>query len=250
MLSFFSSKKDTKKSAKNPKFITNSDEIYKMLKHICVDQLPLIISGENTDQEETTYILKAGTELFIIDRLEDNSSHEKLLSSPNIKARANVDGVNITFNITLENSSPQANSNYYRAVLPQEIYNPQRRNNFRALIPSDIKIPFNARYGPDETQITGEIIDLSAEGAGIILDGRIFARKGEKIRACTFQMPKGITVTADIEIRTTRPCVRDDRMMRIGVRFASPNRKTQKQIRKTVLLLEEIQRRQKKNKNS
>jgi c-di-GMP-binding flagellar brake protein YcgR len=114
------------------------------------------------------------------------------------------------------------------------------------LIPNNIKIPFKASYGPDETPVTGEIIDLSTEGSGIMLDSHIFVRNGKRIRASALQMPKGITVTTDIEIRTTRPCARDDRMMRVGVRFISPNRETQKQIRKTVLLLEEIQKKQKK----
>lgn len=251
MLNIFSSKKQSKKGGvKNPKFITNSDEIYQMIKRICDEQIPLILHWENAPQEETTYLLKAGTELFVLDRLEDQPLHESLLSADSLKARANVEGVNVTFNITLPDRTPHANSSYYKAYLPEKIYNPQRRDRFRLTVPDDFKIPFMTKYGLEETPLKGELIDLSSDGLGIMLDSRVFVRKGERIRSCTLSPPGGHAITFDIEIRSTRPCERDEQMMRIGARIVDPNRKAQKLLRKTVHKLEKLRMQDRKKRNN
>ncbi|RLA18694.1 MAG: hypothetical protein DRQ61_06910 [Gammaproteobacteria bacterium] len=247
MLNIFSLNKQAKKrQVSNPKFITEADEIYKMLKHICDEQIPLVINWENNAQEETTYLLKVGTELFIIDRLGDPLLHESLLVEGNIKVQAKVHGVNVTFNVNIPDCSPEANHSYYKAPLPEKIYNPQRRGRFRATIPEGHKIPFIAKYGLDEIALTGELLDLTADGLAIMLDSRVFARKGERIKSCTISPPNGHVITFDIEIRSTRPCERNEQMMRVGAQIVDPNRKTLKQLRKVVLSLEELELKRKK----
>ena len=249
MMNFFSLNKRQKKNhSNNPAFITEPDEVHQFIKHICDAQIPLIISGENSQYEETSYLLKVGTKLFIIDRLSDEPSHKALLTSETVKARAKVDGVNITFNINLESHLPQANQDYYKATLPDKVYNPQRRNRCRILIPEDYKIPFVTKYGFEDTFLTGQLLDLTCDGITIILESLVFARKGERIRACTISPPDGHVITFDVEIRSSKPSEVNSQMMRIGAKIINPNWKARKQLGKLVIALEKMHHERKNEK--
>ncbi len=249
MMNFFSLNKRQKKNhSNNPAFITQPDEVHQFIKHICDAQIPLIISGENSQYEETSYLLKVGSELFIIDRLSDESSHKALLTSETVKARAKVDGVNITFNISLESHLPQANEDYYEAALPDKVYNPQRRNRYRFLIPEDYKISFVTKHDIEDTLLTGHLLDLTYDGITIMLDRPVFGRKGERVRSCTISSPDGHVITLDVEIRSSKYSELNDQVMRIGAKIIDPSWKARKQLGKLVIALEKMHHEQKNEK--
>jgi c-di-GMP-binding flagellar brake protein YcgR len=251
MLNFFSSNKKQQNShLSNPKFIIKPSEVYQLIKYICDEQIPLIISGENSQQEETSYLLKVGSELFIFDRLSDQNSHRALLNSETVKVRAKVDGVNVTFNTSLESHLPQANEDYYKAALPSKIYNPQRRNRCRILIPDDYKIPFVTKHRVEDMLLTGRLLDLTCDGIAIMLDNRIFARKGERVRSCTISPPGSHVISFDMEIRSSKPSEISEQMMRIGARIIDPNWKARKQLGGLVIALERMHHKRKNEEKS
>lgn len=250
MLNFFTGKNSSKNRAKrkNPNFITDQNEIFKLFKQVCEKQLPVYLSWEGNQENHPTFLLKTGTEQFILDRLEEDKEHEALLECLAFKAVTNVDGVNMTFNVELSDSSTNNNQAYYLADLPQKVYYPQRRDSFRSIIPAEFPITFKGRFGIDEIELSGELLDLSYNGLGVMLENKAFLRKGDRIRGCSLSGKKGLYIAVDLEVRSVRTCERNTDMLRIGARIIDPNRKTLKQLKKTALELDALNLKRKQEK--
>lgn len=232
----------------NPSFITDTAKIIKLLQQI-IDSPPLCTATiQNSHKTFFTSILEVQHEkgLVIFDELTPTSGNNLLSQSGTLKLSTYINGVHLTFNlkeITWEQSSNQI---VYKALIPKNIYYPQRRSSPRILTDTTT-INFQGTSRDTGLLVKGHVLDISRSGLCLAFskNGNNIAN-GDKLTKCLIQLPDESTFSFDLSVRSIRKNSHSSLQTQIGGFFNGLAPQNQSKLDRYICALERQQIRKRK----
>ena len=126
---------------------------------------------------------------LVLDELTPKAGHKKLLKKRQMTLTGKLDGVPLKFKTRLIETRQQKGVAFYKAEIPESLFYMQRRQEFR-ITNTEAPIPFQAQQDNDNPEILrGHVHDLSHNGTGMILEGKVNLEKGDILQNCLITPP-------------------------------------------------------------
>jgi c-di-GMP-binding flagellar brake protein YcgR len=231
----------------NPNFITNPEKIVKLLSEIEVSSPLCTIQIEGSNEEYSSSILgvKADKNAIILDELIPKEGNAILQRSRALKLLTFHKGIHLSFNLNNLEIGHSRGISYYKALIPERIYYPQRRRSPRIEI-STIDIPFNGVAQRTGLSVVGYLFDLSRDGAGIDMPAnRARVQRGDKIKGCQISF-EDYVMEFDFIVRFVKPVSVGSSKVQIGGFFESLSAKSQSKLSYFITSLERVEIRKQK----
>lgn len=129
---------------------------------------------------------------------------------------------------------------YYHVPYPDELYRLQRRNAFRITLPVTMDSGVVALVPNDIRQVSARLHDLSATGAGVLLDEveAAYFEPGMRVESAMLQVEELLDIKLNLEVRNKRPGPRESEVI-VGVAFVDMDPSNAHALQRAVM---EIQR--------
>lgn len=138
-------------------------------------------------------------DLLLLDELNPQRGHDRLLEVRSLTAGAQVQGVETRFSGAIEEVGSKNGIAFYRLAFPKEVLYLQRRTSFRVKV--GMATPIAAVFDrADGRQMRGRITDLSEGGLGVEFTQHVTLQPGE-IMPCQMRLPDGQQLGFRLEIR-------------------------------------------------
>lgn len=219
------------KLPENPYFLTDENQIAKLLSEI-VEQAPLCsVVPENMRTEFNTSILTLDPDekIIVLDALMPTHGNQLLAKTQTVKLSTFAHGINLSFqlnDIALNNVQGEV---FCTASYPSKIFYPQRRRSLRVKL-STAKLPFSGVASRNGASVGGLVSDISHSGIGFNLSSsgaRI--QRGDILKNC-YLMIDDYRLDFDLLVRfVKRKSVRQLEMS-IGGTFEKLSGKGQKKL--------------------
>lgn len=225
---------------KNPNFVTDPENILKLLQDINQNTPLCTITFDNTTEQFTSTILEihAQKKQIIFDELTPAHGNHILIESNSLKLSTLLKGIHLAFNLQQVTAGSARGIAYYKAGFPERVYYPQKRLTLRIKTQS-ANIPFQGMSTRTQLSVGGYLFDLSRGGIGIVIpNNRARIQRGEKLSNCRFTLPDGYVVAFDLIIRFTRPGSQNNPKTKLGGYFGNLSSRDRNKLEHYVTVLE------------
>jgi c-di-GMP-binding flagellar brake protein YcgR len=164
---------------------------------------------------------------FVMDELNPEIGHKRLLESGTLKAYALLKGVKVYFSANMRMVSTKDGISYYVFSFPDYIYYEQQRNHYRVRVMgvSNNSINFD--------EVEGRLVDLSLGGIGAQFPAATELQQGQQIHHVQLQLPDGNSIECNLEICSVMP-QNDNKHIRIGAKFIQLEKDRERQLQRIV----------------
>lgn len=231
----------------NPNFLTNRDQIVKLLCEIEANSPLCKIQIDGSDEEYSSSILgiKDDKNLIILDELIPKEGNALLLQKKALKLLTYHKGIYLSFNLSHLDVGYSHGITYYKAPLPRRVYYPQRRKSPRIEI-SSIDIAFKGIAQRTGLSVVGYVFDLSRDGAGIDMPAnRARVQRGDKIKNCQISF-EDYVMDFDFNVRFVKPLAAGSSKVQMGGYFENLSGKSQSKLSYFITSLERVEIRKQK----
>ena len=201
-------------------------------------QLSLTIEGEPGVYASILLGIDAKNEGFDLDELADSAAHTALLEKKNYWASSWLKGVNINFSARIISHQQSAGLTRYRSLLPNTIYQHQRRAGYRTPV-SMMSSPNVHLILNDNQVIKGQISDISTSGALLTVPLGSPLGPGDKIAQCIFKTPNDTLIIVEAEVKRQIKMAHGSRT-KLGCRFIHLDLPTTQNIQRYTAAVERI----------
>lgn len=238
---------DDLSAIENPNFLTDPEKIVKLLGEIENSSPLCTIQIEGSGEEYSSSILgiKAEKNAIILDELIPKEGNTALQSQKALKLSTFHKGIHLSFSLTNIETGHSRGITYYKALIPERIYYPQRRRSPRIEI-SSIDIPFNGVAQRTGISVGGYLFDLSRGGAGIQVPvNRARVQRGDKIKNCQISF-EDYVMDFEFSVRFVKPITVGSSKVQIGGFFENLSPKSQAKLSYFITSLERVEIRKQK----
>lgn len=223
------------------RFVVNRKEsIARLLQLAERRQVVLDVQWPGETERYGTAILGVYAEhgFFVLDELNPDEGHAKLLERREVHASGRLEGVPLKLSARLSEARNKDGVAFYKMELPHELLYMQRRRSHR-FPQSGSPLPFNARVKEQQEVkvLRGMVHDLSADGVGVVFDGQIPLRRGQVLNLCQIQHPREGSIAFDLEVRHAA-YLPDRQVTRMGGRMLNMEKASLRRLRAVIHALE------------
>lgn len=232
----------------NPNFITDSNKIISLLTEI-ESNSPLCtihIDGAPEDYNSSILGVKPDKNFLIIDELTPEEGNHYLQDKKSLKLSTFHKGIHLSFNLSDIETGSSRGISYYKALIPNRVYYPQRRRSPRIEI-SSIDIAFSGVSERTGIPVNGYLFDLSRGGAGIDMPiNRARIQRGDVIKQCKINIDD-YDMEFDFSVRFVKPAALNSPRVQIGGFFENLSGKSQTKLSYFITSLERVEIRKQKS---
>lgn len=222
--------------------LTDTTRIYALLQRLIDHRALLAVKLDDGETTYTTALVEINTDdgHLILDEFKPDVADAVLEKAPIIKARAQADGVVISFISKISEVGIQDNIPFYKAPIPQVLGYLQRRQNVRIRIGAAHDLSASLSFS-DGTSCNGHLEDISLGGLRIVFKKGIppSFQKGEQT-FCNFVLigNRRETLNCEVVIRVIKN--KSDRYgpAFIGAEFIELDRQAERQLQKLIMDLQ------------
>jgi c-di-GMP-binding flagellar brake protein YcgR len=232
----------------NPSFITEPSKIITLLQQIIASPPLCTATVPNYNKTFFTSILEVQKEtgLVIFDELMPASGNHLLSQLGVLKLSTFINGVHLTFHLKEIIQEPSLNRTVYKALLPENIYYPQRRSSPRIQTDENV-ISFQGISKDTGLLIKGHVLDLSRTGLCFTVSNTgNHIHGGDRLTNCLIRLPDEHTFSFDLSVRSIRRSG-FNKPQKIGGHFNGLSPQNQNKLDRTICALERRQIRKRKN---
>lgn len=168
---------------------------------------------------------------FVLDELNPETGHKRLLENETLKAHALLKGVKVFFSTRVRKVSVKEGISYYVFSFPDYIYYAQQRGHYRVHVTGTGENTIRL----NETE--GRLLDLSLGGIGALIPVEATMEVGNTIANAQIQLPGGHRINCELEISNIMN-IEDKRHYRVGAKFINLERERERQIQRIVTYFE------------
>jgi c-di-GMP-binding flagellar brake protein YcgR len=223
------------------RFIVNRKEsVARLLQLAERRQVVLDVQWPGETERYGTAILGVYAEhgFFVLDELNPDEGHGKLLERRELHASGRLEGVPLKLFARLLEARDKEGVAFYKMELPQQLLYVQRRRSHR-FAQSGSPLPFNARLRDQQEVkvLRGMVHDLSSEGVGVVFEGQVPLRRGLVLNLCQIQHPREGAIAFDLEVRHAA-YLPDSQVTRMGGRMLNMEKASLRRLRAVIHALE------------
>jgi c-di-GMP-binding flagellar brake protein YcgR len=170
---------------------------------------------------------------FVLDELNPDEGHGKLLERRELHASGRLEGVPLKLSARLLEARDKEGVAFYKMELPQQLLYVQRRRSHR-FAQTGSPLPFNARLRDQQEVkvLRGMVHDVSSDGVGVVFEGQVPLRRG-----LVLQHPREGAIAFDLEIRHAA-YLPDRQVTRMGGRMLNMEKASLRRLRAVIHALE------------
>ena len=217
---------------------TNPAQIAQVLQRVQDARSLLFISfpGENIPYQSAILEINPDKEYLLLDEITPARGHKKFLESGTLIANTKIKGVDIRFDVQLDQELMESGIAMYKVHFPKRLVYMQKRQSYRINLGITSKISISLQTG-DGTILQGKVLNISETGVGANIDARLRLKIGDQIPLCELEIPDNETIQSKLEIRFVEPD-KSSRLVRIGGRFLGISGIQQRQLARVLLDLQ------------
>ncbi|NOT11304.1 MAG: flagellar brake protein [Methylococcaceae bacterium] len=233
----------------NPNFITDPNKIVTLIQQI-IESPPLCtVSIPNCNTAFFTSILEIRPEkgVLIFDSLMPQHGNKLLNQIDALKLSTFINGVHLSFLLQEVTTERLFSQTVYQALLPQNIYYPQRRSSPR--IQTDLNtISFHGVSRNTGIPLKGYVFDISRTGLCVNFSrSGNNVQSGDKLTSCLIHLPDEYTFAFDLSLRSVRKSSLNNLQRMAGGFFNGLTPQMQHKLDRAISALERQQIRKRKN---
>lgn len=147
--------------------ITDPVRIAAMLERLRANRCLLTVLPDESGEAYHSALIevRAAQGYFVLDELHPKTGHHRLLATRRFKARARLQGVELSFTAYVESAGEREGLGFYRVTIPGSLNYLQRRSHYRAKVGFGRHIPVTLQW-PEGATVTGRLRDISVGGIG------------------------------------------------------------------------------------
>jgi len=218
----------------NTEIISDRQLIIQILHKIVREQRQMEASIAGYHEKFNTAILGINpkTNLLAVDAIRSKAVHEFLLKNKKLHLSGNRDGSELECDLTLISVTRHDDTTYYKMEIPKVVIYTQRRLDYR--VPLTNQSQFSGHLELEQNKlITGYAADLSLHGLGVIFKIPKSIGIGNKIIACTLQLPNDDPFYFDLHVCFVQN-IRHRGSTRVGGQFIQLDMKDKKRLAKII----------------
>lgn len=223
----------------NPNFLTDQVKIINLLKNM-EEASPLCtinIGGTNEQFSSSILDIQLENNQIIIDELIPPHGNKLLDNQNTVKLSSIHKGIHLAFKLEQIESGDSRGITFYKTIIPDRVYYPQRRTSPRIHI-TTFNLLFSGITERTNATIGGAIFDLSRGGLGITIPNSIARfQRGELIRNCHITL-NNQTIDFDLTIRFVKNSNKGHRRTLIGGNFENLSSKGKNRLERFIATLE------------
>jgi c-di-GMP-binding flagellar brake protein YcgR len=220
--------------------VNRKESIARLLQLAERRQVVLDVQWPGESERYGTAILGVYAEhgFFVLDELNPDEGHAKLLERRELHASGRLEGVPLKLAARLIEARNKNGVAFYKMELPPELLYVQRRRSNR-FAQTGSPLPFHARVKEQQEVkvVRGMVHDLSAEGVGVVFDGQVRLRCGDVLNLCQIQHPREGAIAFDLEIRHAA-YLPDRQVTRTGGRMLNMEKTSLRRLRTLIHAME------------
>ncbi|MBU1191869.1 MAG: flagellar brake protein [Gammaproteobacteria bacterium] len=219
--------------------VTHLPQIIGLLRRIRDQRVLLSVRVPGHDGTFNSLLLEVDPEknIILLDELNPTSGHELVKEEKKIRVQCQCQGIELGFVCSVDVAKDKSGISIYRAAIPDSISYMQRRGSYRVRVGMSVNVPVVLPSEVNQTNIEGQLFDLSIGGLGANLPMEPALKRGQIIETCVIHLPNNETIQAELEIRFVR-LDEAHRTQRIGAAFLHLNPQQKNRIRRFVTHLE------------
>jgi len=188
-----------------PKILKAPVEIHASLRTLMDSHDPLLVSFADRNQRFQSFVVEVNRErnLIALDELIPNDGERFLQNGESFRIEAFHEGVRIAWECTQNAFFAEIDgARCYWLPVPNEVLYHQRRNAFRASVSQSQPVAVEIAGDKLKAPLKGSLIDISATGCKVRLDGNVSDRlqAGQVYERFTARLPFG-AITVEVELR-------------------------------------------------
>ncbi len=181
---------------------------------------------------------------LLLDELNPHEGHTQLMRAKRMRVYGMIQGVQVDFSATVEQTGQDAKGATYRIPFPEVATYLQRRSAFRVALPRSSALPIQLHLN-EGYRIEGVVVDLSAGGvrARFPLSAADLPRlkQGDILTGSHIQLDAEQRIESKVEVRFAA-YDEDQGELVLGCRFVEADRADIKRIERAVMVLQREQR--------
>jgi len=161
-------------SSKN-RYYTNPADIYAVFRTLQADRSTVNVQFGQGNQLFNTLVLNADlrSRTLSLDEITPRAGHELAAKGDPFNLRASINGIRVYVpELRINRILNDASGTFYELSFPERLLYLQRRDAFRVLVPTRLKVTARCRFS-DRKPVTAEVQNLSATGVRLVMDGKI-----------------------------------------------------------------------------
>ncbi|MBB4866153.1 c-di-GMP-binding flagellar brake protein YcgR [Pseudomonas nitritireducens] len=188
-----------------PKTLKAPVEIHASLRTLMDSHDPLLITFEGRSQRFQSFVVEVNRERNIValDELIPNDGERFLQAGEDFRIEGFHEGVRIAWECKQSAFFAEIDgARCYWLPVPEQMLYHQRRNAFRAPVGQGQPVPVEISGSKLKNPVKGNLIDISATGCKIRLEGNVTDRlqPGQVYEQLTARLPFG-AITVEVELR-------------------------------------------------
>lgn len=227
-------------SANAPEIISDHTRIMSLINRLYQGRASLTITLPDSRTRSKSIILDLNPETgrFVLNKLQPDAAHEKLVGSRKFYAHGQIKGIEIRFSSNLIDTFTEEDDIYYLVTIPGKIDYHQRRAFHRVSLSHLDTIPVTLAL-ENKMTLEGQMDDISAGGLSILFSNDLpdSLQLGNIIKQCIFKIPGEDRVKCEIQIRFINHG-HETSLPKIGAQFVNMEKSLQKTIQRFVAAMD------------
>ncbi|HEY4732021.1 MAG TPA: flagellar regulator YcgR PilZN domain-containing protein [Gammaproteobacteria bacterium] len=230
----------TSESANAPEIISDHTRIMSLINRLYQERASLTITLPNSKLRSKSIILDLNSETgrFVLNKIQPDTAHEKLMGSRKFYARGQIKGIEIRFSSNLIDTFTEEDDIYYLVTIPGKIDYHQRRAFHRVSLSHLDTIPVTLELENNMT-LEGQMDDISAGGLSILFSSDLpdSLQLGTIIEQCIFKIPGEDRVKCELRIRFINHG-HETSLPKIGAQFVNMEKPLQKTLQRFIAAMD------------
>lgn len=196
-------------------------EILALLRVLIERRAPVTVRFDGGEDFIVSALLAVNPDFeeLVFDAAAQDATNRRLLAAPRLVFGTVLDGVRIQFATQRAAATTFEALPALRVRLPDSVLRLQRRDHFRIAPPLARPLALDA---PDASgaRVKLRVLDISCGGAAVALaPPGVALQTGELLRGCAIELPEGMRIVFDAEVRSVEPGRAPGGASRCGLRF-------------------------------
>lgn len=219
--------------------VTHLPQIIGLLRRLRDQRVLLSVRVPGHNEIFNSLLLKIDPDrnIILLDELTPKAGHELVIQVKQLRVQCQCQGVELSFLCSVEVAQGKSGISIYRAALPASINYMQRRSSYRVRVGMSMSVPVSLPLDTSQTNIEGQLFDLSVGGLSANLPMEPKLSRGQIIETCSIHLPNNESIQVELGIRFVR-LDEEHRTQRIGAAFLNLTPQQTNRIRHFVTHLE------------
>lgn len=162
--------------ANDERYYTATGDIYSVLRTLQSDRSAINIQFEDSTAPYSSMVLDVNlkSRTFLLDEFSNSIARKRAEEGSPFSLRASINGIRVhAKELTVARIGEDSRGKFYEIAFPSRMLYLQRRDAFRAWVPSTLMVQASLQNDKRPEKLSGRVQNMSATGCRILMEGKL-----------------------------------------------------------------------------